>query len=242
MTKRDLGGISVITFDAGGTLFHPYPSVGEIYREVALNYGRDYPATQLEQSFSIAFSIESKKRISLCSEEMERDFWKRVVMTTVNAVGHPPEDLTGYCSELWETFARASRWRVYHGTESTLETLCTRGYSLAIISNWDRRLHSVLSESGLNAHFRAVVISSEVGFAKPAKEIFRFTESALDAWPANCLHVGDSRSHDVEGARRCGWRALRVRHDESPCLDDEIPDLESLLTLLPKASTASVRR
>ena len=37
-----------VFFDAGGTLLHPFPSVGEIYEEVASRYGCRVNANELE--------------------------------------------------------------------------------------------------------------------------------------------------------------------------------------------------
>jgi putative hydrolase of the HAD superfamily len=233
---RDLAGISAITFDAAGTLLRPHPSVGAVYREIALRHGRDYAAADLDRAFPLAFSRASKTRKRFSSEKAEREFWTEVIVATVSSVGPMPDDAPRFCAELWETFARGSRWRVFPDAERVLETLRSRGYTLGVLSNWDGRLHSVLSETGLRSLFNAVVISSEVGAEKPEEKIFRAAESFLGVAPAQCLHVGDSRAHDIDGARRSGWRALRVRHDALACLDDEIPDLLAVLDRLPEAA------
>jgi putative hydrolase of the HAD superfamily len=232
----DPAGISAITFDAAGTLLRPHPSVGAVYREVALRHGRDYAAADLDRAFPLAFSRASKTRTRSSSEKAEREFWTEVIVATISRVGPMPADAPRFCAELWETFARGSRWHVFPDVERVLKTLRSRGYTLGVLSNWDGRLHSVLAETGLRPFFNAVVISSEAGAEKPDEKIFRAAESSLCVLPDQCLHVGDSRKHDVDGARRSGWRALRVRHDDHACLDDEIPDLPALLDHLPSAA------
>ncbi|MBI4395290.1 MAG: haloacid dehalogenase, partial [Candidatus Omnitrophica bacterium] len=73
--------IKAIFFDAGGTLFRPYPSVGEIYAEAASRYGGTYDAERLEAGFNSAW----KKRGGLSSlgtetnEEKERRWWHSLV-------------------------------------------------------------------------------------------------------------------------------------------------------------------
>lgn len=223
-----LTGVRAITFDAGGTLLAPHPSVGAVYREVALAHGCDFTAEALEAGFKSAFQEVSKDAAVLDPEARERDFWRRVVAAAIADLEPAPADFAAFFAELYETFAHAHRWRVLPGVEETLRSLRERGFRAAVLSNWDHRLHSVLDESGLRPLFDAVVISSEVGIEKPDAGIFRAAERALGAAPAECLHIGDSRKHDIEGARAAGWRALLVLHAAGPAEDGEIGFLSDL--------------
>jgi putative hydrolase of the HAD superfamily len=230
----DFNQVSVVTFDAGGTLLLPHPSVGAVYREVALLHGRDYPAAVLDSRFRDAFQNVSKDDSVPDPEARERDFWRRVVLETLSA----PEleamrDFDGFFAELWESFAHASRWREIDGAGATLRELRKRGYRLGIISNWDKRLHTVLEETGLSELFEAVVISTETTSEKPDAAIFRTAEAAFGVTPERCLHVGDSRKHDIDGARAAGWGALLVRHDDGPGCDGEVGQLRQIPDLLP---------
>ena len=47
----DVKKIKAVFFDAGGTLFRPYPSVGEIYAETALRHGLAVEAGRAEAAF-----------------------------------------------------------------------------------------------------------------------------------------------------------------------------------------------
>ncbi|RRT71413.1 hypothetical protein B296_00008271, partial [Ensete ventricosum] len=46
-------------------------------------------------------------------------------------------------------------------------------YELAVVSNFDTRLRKLLKDLNVAHLFDAIIISSEVGFEKPAAEIFR---------------------------------------------------------------------
>jgi putative hydrolase of the HAD superfamily len=225
-------GVTAITFDAGGTLLHPHPSVGLVYREVAARHGRDYDTDELETRFRAAFKSVSKDPRVLDPEARERDFWSRVVRETIPPDRKAPDDFDAFFAELFESFAHASRWRVFPQAEKTLGLLAARGYRLGVLSNWDRRLRTVLAETGLERYFHAVLISSEVGVEKPDAGIFRAAERALGAKPSACLHVGDSRKHDLEGAHAAGWKALLVRHEDGARDPHEISFLPDLIALL----------
>jgi putative hydrolase of the HAD superfamily len=84
-----------------------------------------------------------------------------------------------------------------------------------VVSNFDRRLYGILAGLGLAQWFDAVVVSSEVGSAKPDPEIFRVASSRLFLAPSQLAHVGD-REEDVVGAERAGLRAWRICRDGNP--------------------------
>ncbi|MBE2212651.1 MAG: HAD-IA family hydrolase [Opitutaceae bacterium] len=229
----DFARVEVVTFDAAGTLLRPHPSVGAVYREVALTHGCDLPEDALDQAFRTAFHAVSKDPAVLDPEGRERDFWRRVVLHAFRSLGRAPARFDAFFEELWDTFAHGARWRVYERAPETLATLRARGYRLGVLSNWDNRLHRVLEETGLRVLFEVVTISSEAGAEKPDTAIFRRAEAAHAIAPALTLHIGDSLKHDIEGARAAGWPVLRVRHDGGPAAPGEIGCLSQLLELLP---------
>jgi putative hydrolase of the HAD superfamily len=102
-----------------------------------------------------------------------------------------------------------------------------------VVSNWDERLRPLLDALGLAPFFEVMVISCEVGQAKPAGAMFQRCLQALRLPPPAVLHIGDSLEEDEEGARRAGLRAARVqRRGGRPRagavlnLADALPDLE----------------
>ena len=73
-------------------------------------------------------------------------------------------------------FERELRWMdafVREEVEPVLGALQKEGFRLAVVSNWDRRLHTLLEDLGLAGRFETIVVSSEVGHAKPDPRIFR---------------------------------------------------------------------
>lgn len=55
-----------------------------------------------------------------------------------------------------------------------------------------------------------VIISAEVGTAKPDPAIFLLACRMLGENPANCLYIGDDRENDYDGATAAGMRACIV--------------------------------
>lgn len=119
-------------------------------------------------------------------------------------------DFEAWFEDLYRDFGSAAVWRPFDDAVPALERLRARGLRLAVVSNWDRRLHGILEEGGLREWFDAVVVSSEVGWRKPHPGIFREALAALRVAPGEVLHVGDSVGDDLAGAAAMGIRAALI--------------------------------
>ncbi|HSB41265.1 MAG TPA: HAD family phosphatase [Methylomirabilota bacterium] len=86
-------------------------------------------------------------------------------------------------------------------------------YRCSILSNADRSLRSRL-EGELAVHhlFDDIVVSAEVGMAKPEPEIFRLAADRLGLPPETCVFV-DDWDKNVEAARAVGMQAVLHRVD-----------------------------
>jgi putative hydrolase of the HAD superfamily len=112
-----------------------------------------------------------------------------------------------------------------------LEALRARGAGLAVVSNWDVSLHDVLERTGLRDLVDAVVISAELGAAKPDPAIFHVALQALGVQAGDALHVGDSLEQDVRGAMAAGVAAVLVVRDGAVA-PPGVPSVSSLDELL----------
>jgi putative hydrolase of the HAD superfamily len=107
-----------------------------------------------------------------------------------------------------EAFGGGDAWRPCVGAVETLRILKARGLKIALVSNFDGRLHRVVAELELKPFFDAVIVSSEAGWAKPSPRIYAAALDALGVEPGEALMVGDRPKEDVAGAKAAGLRAL----------------------------------
>lgn len=220
------GMIRAVTFDAGHTLIEPRESVGEVYATVAAQHGAaDLPAGELERRFHAALHARG-------SAVSRREDWARIVDDTFAGLLTIPPSNT-FFPELFERFGRAPAWRIYADVLPTLEMLAQRGARLGLISNWDDRLRPLLAELRLTKWFEVIVISCEVGCAKPAPGIFAAAAQAFGLPTAEILHVGDNWLADVAGARAAGFQAVQIARDLAPGPDriDRLVELRHWLEL-----------
>src|SRR5262249_15187774 len=89
-----------------------------------------------------------------------------------------------------------------------LADLYQRGWRQALASNFDRRLRAVIEPMPIAGHLETLVISSEIGWRKPAQEFFAQIAASLQLPPEAVWFVGDVRDTNYGAARRAGMRAL----------------------------------
>lgn len=193
-----------VTFDVGGTLIQPWPSVGAVYAEVAGRHGfSGLDAERIEKQFHQAMAKRAEFRHT-------KEEW----------FGVARKSFRGLLSEaacealfpfLYEEFGRADVWRIYGDVLPALDQLAERGFRLAAVSNWDARLRPLLRDLSLMPFFEAVSVSSEVGFLKPSAVLFEQALRMLGLPAGAVVHVGDSFAEDVVGAKSAGLAAVLLR-------------------------------
>jgi putative hydrolase of the HAD superfamily len=202
-------GIEAVTFDVGGTLIEPYPSVGEVYAAVAqeLGFGRFSPDL-ITQNFSSAW----RNRLNF---EYTKPEWKDLVCSSFPTTCEVTDELF---EGIYERFAEPHAWRIFDDVFPTLEQLKREGMRLGVISNWDERLHPLLKKLKLTPWFEVVIVSSAVGAHKPDARIFSAAAKAFDLRPYSILHIGDSSREDIDGAQIAGFHAEKINRPDQTLL------------------------
>jgi dihydrofolate synthase/folylpolyglutamate synthase len=195
-----LSGIRAVTFDVGGTLIEPWPSVGRVYARVAAQHGVKVAAEALDRQFVEVWAAKQNFSYSVAD-------WSNLVRQTFAGLTAAPPS-AGLFSALYGHFASAAPWRIFDDVEPCLRELKRRGIKLGIISNWDDRLRPLLRALELDGYFDSIVISGEAGWQKPDPNIFQAAAAQLSTAPGAILHIGDSASEDVAGARAAGLQTL----------------------------------
>ncbi len=205
-------GIRFVYFDCGGTLLTVRPSVGSIYSLRAVAHGFSVEADLLDERFRQAWK-DSKERARqrnyVCSEEVLHGEWLRIVTDTFGEAIAEGE-IGPVFEDLYEHFVAPSAWTLDAAIRPLLERLRGQGLGLGILSNWDRRLRRTLEQLELLEFFDQIVISNEVGWEKPHREIFELAIEKSGCGAENILHVGDSMEADILPATEFGLAALWV--------------------------------
>src|SRR5690349_7672550 len=108
--------VEAITFDVGGTLIQPWPSVGEVYRDVAVRHGhRNLDAETLNRQFVGAWRVKE-------GFDHSRRAWRELVEASFAGLVEPGA-IAGFFEPLYEQFAAPEAWRVFDEAVSMLQSL-----------------------------------------------------------------------------------------------------------------------
>ena len=132
---------------------------------------------------------------------------------------------------------RAAEFPTHHGP--LLRRLAER-YKLAVVSNFDYTPTAldILERAGVVDLFETIVVSDEVGWRKPRRDIFDAALGRLGVGAQESLFVGDRADMDVLGAQQIGMDSAWINRDGEPLPAGiqaptyEIRDLGELATIL----------
>ncbi len=129
-----------------------------------------------------------------------------------------------------DTFWRHQREsiRLFDDAQELFTWLSRTDLPLALVTNGaSDTQRDALRVLGIEQRFGAVVISGEVGIAKPDAALFGIAIATLSVKPENVWHVGDSLTADVAGAQAAGLTAVWLNRGGHPWKEgDPKPDYE----------------
>jgi len=164
------------------------------------------------------------------------EVWRR----TLRACGCNDDSMARLGRETYSQYRRETL-RLFDDVRKLISLLQPR-FSLALVTNGasDTQREN-LRVLDIEHRFGAVVISGEVGVAKPDARIFRFALHELGVEPENVWHVGDDLNTDVAGAKAASLTAVWLNRggdpwkEGAPKPDYEIRSLRDLPALLSAA-------
>ena len=206
--------MKAVLFDLGGTLVQYYgrSQIPEVL-EQAITEVQNYLLRQdrlLVSPEAIWQAVEEENHEA--SDYRVRPLERR--LAHIFGLGDPGQD-----AELYESMCRCflrpifGRARRFDDALPVLQRLRSAGYSLAIVSNtaWGSPAHlwrEEIARHGLDRLVDEAVFCTDVGWRKPAPQIFTHTLEKLDARPRDCIFVGDDHRWDYFGPRAMGIEAV----------------------------------
>jgi putative hydrolase of the HAD superfamily len=147
------------------------------------------------------------------------EVWRRTLL----AVGMEDPALTEFATSAHRRLESQTE-RMYPDADAAFQA--TAGRATAIITNGaSDTQRGKITRLGLDGRVDVVLISGELGIAKPDPAIFGNALAAVRA--SSAIHVGDSLVADIAGAQAAGLVAVwvnRTGRDRAP--DESVPDHE----------------
>jgi putative hydrolase of the HAD superfamily len=100
-----------------------------------------------------------------------------------------------------------ANWKLFPDSFPCLRAF--QSFKLGLITNGEKEQHrSKIQKLGLGPYFSTVIISQEVGLAKPDKAIFELAAKKAGAGLGDCVYVGDRLQTDALAAQGAGMRGI----------------------------------
>ena len=201
--------VKVIFFDAAGTLLHVPRGVGFHYAAIAARHGWTIEPAAIGRAFREAWLATPAAPASHAPRPDDGRGWWHELAGRVAAQAEAPADLNfeAWFAELYAHFAEPGVWALYQEVGDVLDLL-GHDYRLAVLSNFDGRLRTILAQFGLLDRFEHLFISSELGADKPDPWLFDHVLTAVGVAPEEALLIGDDPERDYAAAQRAGWSAF----------------------------------
>jgi len=227
----------LITFDITGTLLIYRSSPAIEYSNILKKYDIEIQLSTLEYLINKnwIFMTRTHPNFGLNTGLGWENYW-RTYAQNVFSRAFEIENISGsiplgsIVDELMMTYSTGETFKLQKGTIELLEYLKKVHIPLGIISNYDPRIKSMITNIGISHYFEFILSSYEVRSEKPDIKIFRKAESyAKGSNREQFLHIGDSYLLDFKGAKNAGWSACLVHSNKSiveqyPCLSGYVFD------------------
>jgi putative hydrolase of the HAD superfamily len=203
--------IRTLFFDVGFTLLHPYPSDLEICLEVGerlgLHFHPELIQNRLTEMEDFFLRHMRANRYVWASEEAIHDFWLMYYMNMLRPLieEHDEMRLRQLAQAIHHEYDSHTRWQIYPDVLPTLEALqASKRYTLGAISDWGISLGPIMQRLQLNTYFDCLLISALAGHSKPSPALYEAALERANAVADYTMHIGDSYTLDVLGARAVG--------------------------------------
>lgn len=123
--------------------------------------------------------------------------------------------------------------RLIPGIMDLIQAIRDKGLQIGVVTNnTSEQQYAKLQRHNLESMFDAIVISEEVGIAKPDPQIFEFALNKLHRQVHDVVMLGDSWDSDVVGATSIGMKAVWLnRYNKSAPTNELIREITAYIPL-----------
>ena len=205
--------VKAVLFDVDFTLIYPGRVFqGDGYAEWGHRFGMSLDPAKFSAAVAAAMPL-----LDAGDERYHHDLFVRYTQAIIEGMGGTGPSLEVCAREMYDEWALCHHFHLYDDVRPVLQRLASDGIKVGLVSNSHRCLDTFQGHFGLDGLIQAAVSSSEHGYLKPHPSIFEAALSRLGVDAGSAVMVGDSLTHDVQGALGVGMRAvLLTRGAQAP--------------------------
>jgi len=225
MTER--GSTRAVFFDVDFTLIYPGPRFQATgYHGFCAQHGIDVDQSKFARAVADAASGLDRGD-DIYDPQIYVDYTRRII----EGMGGRGPAVEQVAREIYDEWAACDHFTMYEDVPDVLRALHASGLKIGLISNSHRCLSSFEVHFDLAGLFSVAVSSVEHGYLKPHRSIFEAALRGAGVEASEAVMVGDSLTHDVDGARRLGMRGVLVARSGPVEAPPDVPVIHSLREL-----------
>jgi HAD superfamily hydrolase (TIGR01662 family) len=216
-----------LLLDAGDTLlFVDYAA----FAAALFAQGVQVEVRVLERSMQVA---KRAYQAAVARNQRHEDGWTILVRAWLIDAGIAAESAAQLLAPLRAIHDECYFWRkLPDELPAALAKARRAGLRLAVVSNSEGKIESMLERAGVRDAFEFVVDSHIEGVSKPNPEIFRRALSRLGIPAGQAVYAGDLPEVDLEGARAAGMHGVLVDAFDHYADRPELPRVRSVAQLI----------
>jgi FMN phosphatase YigB (HAD superfamily) len=231
-------GLDGVLFDLGNTLipFTPKDSMEFVLKWFYSTPGLEerVPFPDFLQAFRFAI-IEERRRMLASEWETNVKIRSKMIEERLMSKGFSVKGMSNPL-QATHTGAFTSCLRLGKNGRYILDVLSSyhgengNKLKLGLISNAGdgEAIRQFIERNNLEGYFLSIIISEEVGYAKPWKRIFEMALKEMDITPERSVYIGDRYKIDVLGARNAGMHSVYIRQYETAGEPPEDVDIDAV--------------
>ena len=178
---------------------------------VLIDWNNEWLFQDVDQTLHISSNLRAKfwhspMKLLEIGEITESEFWQRLIEDT-KASGELPEE-----SLLLRKFEK--EFHINQQVVRIARELKSKDFQVAVLSNTISPHSKFMRSTHLFDLFKPVVLSNEVGVAKPNADIYQLVLKKLKLSPEEVFFV-DDRPENVEGANRVGIHGILYKDPQT---------------------------
>uniref|UniRef100_A0A8C6V1T3 Haloacid dehalogenase-like hydrolase domain-containing protein 3 n=1 Tax=Neogobius melanostomus TaxID=47308 RepID=A0A8C6V1T3_9GOBI len=209
-----------VLWDVKDTLLKVRLSVGDQYCREAERVGLSLKPVEVDSAFRQVYKSYSIRypNYGIAQGLNGHTWWTAVVRDTFYLCGVQDTALLQTISHnLYHNFCNAQNWEVFDDSKTVLKACASLGLKLGVVSNFDKRLETILNSCDL--------------VAKPSPRIFEQALQKCGVSAAEIAHVGDHYVKDYLASRSVGIHGFLLDRDNKYEQSDIVPKEHRLSSL-----------
>jgi putative hydrolase of the HAD superfamily len=123
-------------------------------------------------------------------------------------------------------------WKLFPETARILQRLSSNGHTLALASNFDANLKTIVHELGISEFFQVIQVSAEINVEKPNLLFFRILMDQIPSNLGETYFIGDNKKLDYDPALESGFIPILLDpYVIHPSIPGRIETLNEILSI-----------